>query len=136
MAQRRRHDCHDMYTIWLSIPLPAIVVCKTLASCQSPPINWSNHAYLVSQRLASELSVQAKNVFLLYSSTRVTCRNTLLNDSDNRYFILQTCFQCQYYCVFCVFNLWRNVQNGRNHYNVDFGIFCQLILPPVITDSY
>ena len=47
----------------------------------------------------SECSVQAKNAFLLYGSTRVTCTNTLLNDSDDWHFVSQACFHCQYYCV-------------------------------------
>ena len=44
------------------------------------------------------LCSQAKNVFLPHDSTRVTCKNTLLNDSDDRCFVSQTCFHCQYYC--------------------------------------
>ena len=34
-----------------------------------------------------------------YSSTGVTRRNTLLNNSDDRRFVSQTCFDCQCYCV-------------------------------------
>ena len=45
----------------------------------------------------------SKNVFLLYSSTRVTRRNTLLNDPDDQYFVSQTYFHCQcYYISLCV----------------------------------
>ena len=54
---------------------------------------------LVSQRFEPEHSVQVKNSFLPYGSTRVTCRNTLLNDSDDQHFVSQTCFHCQYYHV-------------------------------------
>ena len=36
------------------------------------------HSYLVSQRFEPEYSVEAINGFLLYGSTTVTCRNTLL----------------------------------------------------------
>ena len=53
---------------------------------------------MVSQRFVAEHSVQPKNVFLLYSSTGVTRRNTLPNDSDDQRFISQTCFHSQYYC--------------------------------------
>ena len=53
----------------------AIFVCKTLAGLLQL-IETNTHP-LVSQRLASECSVQAENTFLLYGSTRVTCRNTL-----------------------------------------------------------
>ena len=67
--------------------------------CCSPPINWNNHTYLVSQHLASECSVQAKNACLSYGSTRVTCRNTLLNNSDDWRFVSHTCFHYQYYCI-------------------------------------
>ena len=54
---------------------------------------------MVSQRSVAEHSVQPKNAFLLYISARVTCRNTLSNDSDDRRFVSQTCFHCQFYCV-------------------------------------
>ena len=54
------------------------------------------HIYLVSQLLKSECSIQAINIFLLHGSTTVTCRNTLLNDSDDQCFILQTCFHCKF----------------------------------------
>ena len=44
----------------------ATFVCKHWQnSCWSPPIHLNNHAYLVSQHLVSERSVQAKDVFLL-----------------------------------------------------------------------
>ena len=56
-----------------------------------------------SQRFEPEHYFQVKNIFLPYDSAGVTCRNTLLNDSDDRRFVSQTCFHCQYYCVsFCV----------------------------------
>ena len=47
----------------------------------------------------AEHSVQPKNALLLYISARVTCRNTLLNDSDDRHFISQIFFHCQFCCV-------------------------------------
>ena len=59
----------------------------------------SNHACLVSQRFEPERSVQVKNSFLPYGSTRVTCRNTLLNYSDDQHFVSQTYFHCQCYCI-------------------------------------
>ena len=57
------------------------------------------HICLVSQRFKPEYSVQDKNIFLPCGSTRVTCRNTLLNDSDDWRFVSQGYFHCQYYCV-------------------------------------
>ena len=55
------------------------------------------HAWSVNASRQS--TIQAKNIFLPYDSTRVTCRNILLNDSDDRHFVSQTCFHCQYYHV-------------------------------------
>ena len=52
------------------------------------------HAWSVSAR-----HVQVKNVFSVYGSTRVSCRNTLLNNFDDLRFVSQTYFHCQYYCV-------------------------------------
>ena len=70
---------------------------RTVAGVLQSIVN--NYACLVSQRFEPELSVQVKNVFLSYGSTRVTCRNTLSNNSDDRRFVSQTCFHCQHYCV-------------------------------------
>ena len=63
-------------------------------------------AYLVSQCLASEHLVQAKNIFLPCGSTRVTCRNTLLNDSNDRHFVsdllsLSILLLCFFVCPTC-----------------------------------
>ena len=126
VAKLRRHDCCDTYSIWLLLSLPAIkliflaiFVCETLAEELQESSNQLKQLhirmYLVSQRLVSEHFVQAKNVFLSYGSTRVMCRNTLLDDSDDWRFISQTCFHCQYYCIsFCV-QLWCIRQSRRNH---------------------
>ena len=57
-----------------------------------------------------ELAVPVNNTLVHHSAflatdtrlcvlTRVTCRNTLLNNSDDQHFVSQTCFHCQYYCV-------------------------------------
>ena len=71
--------------------------CKTnRMSRWSPPIHWNNHVCLISQRFKPEHSLQAKNLFLLYGSTRVTCRN---NDFDDWHFVSQNCFRCQYHCI-------------------------------------
>ena len=51
---------------------------------------------LGNQRFEPERSVQATNIFLPHGSTRVTCRNTLLNNSDDWHFVSQTCFHCLY----------------------------------------
>ena len=81
----------------------------------------------ISQSLVSECSCQAKNVFLLYGSTRVTCP---VNDSDNQhyFFISQTCFHCQYCCISLCVQLVTKLR--KISLKADFGIFCQLILPP------
>ena len=55
------------------------------------------HTWSVSTSSQSALFKQEH--FLPYGSTRVTCRNTLLNDSDDWRFVSQTCFHCQYYCI-------------------------------------
>ena len=77
---------------------------KQLTHLLVKPTEWSLESsnqlkQLVSQCFKPERSVQANNVFLPYGSTRVTCRNTLLNNSDDRHFISQTCFHYQYHCV-------------------------------------
>ena len=85
---------------WLLSKMTHSSACKTnRMSCWSPPIHWNNHVCLVSQCFEPEHYVQAKNIFLLYSSTKVTCRNTLLNASDTCRFVSQTCFHCQYHCI-------------------------------------
>ena len=63
-------------------------------------------AYGQSVLHARALCSCKQNVFLLHISTRVTSRKTLLSDSDDQHFIVQTFFHCQYYIAFlCVFNL-------------------------------
>ena len=74
-------------------------------SCWTLSVHSSNQAYLVSRSFLPESSVQAKNVLLLYDTTGVTWRSTPLNDFDDQCFISRTCFQCQYPCIFCVFNM-------------------------------
>ena len=69
-------------------------------SCWTLPINSNNHTYLVSQCFMPEHSVQIKNIFLLYSITRVTHRNAVLNDSDDRHFVLQTFSLSMVLCFF------------------------------------
>ena len=49
--------------------------------------------------LQARVLCSSQNVFLSYGSTKITCRNTLLNDSDDRRFVSPTCFHCQYYCI-------------------------------------
>ena len=103
---------HIAFGFRLSRPLPAIeIVLLAGSACKTPaekflgssnrfkPSDSNNHAYLVSQRSVAEHSVQPINAFLLYIGTRVTRRNILLKDSDDRRFVSQTCFHCQYYCV-------------------------------------
>ena len=83
VAMAGRHYCRDAYCIWLLTPLSVkeLILLQNLFvkhqqnSCWTPPINSNNHAYLVSQHLVSECSVQAKKI-ILYSSTRLICRNT------------------------------------------------------------
>ena len=70
------------------------IVAGVLQSIETIMLAWSG-----SQRFKAERSVQVRNVFLLYGGTRVTHRSILLNDSNDRRFISQTCFHCQYYCV-------------------------------------
>ena len=94
-------------------------------SCCSPPIDWSNHAYLVSQRLVSEHSV-SKNVFLPYGTTRVTYRNIRLNDSDNGILFHRLAFTVITIVFLCVLNLWCNTQNRRNHCNAILVYFVSL----------
>ena len=89
-------------------------------SCWGPSIDWNNRTYLISQRLASEHSVQAHNVFLPYGSTRVTCRNTLLNDFYDRCFVLKTCFHCQYYCIYLCVQLKKKNANQKKLLECEF----------------
>ena len=102
-----RHYCVLLLLVlWpLMLLLPISLLSKTILShlfaCKTnkivaevPQSIENNHACLVSQRFKPERSVQIKNVFLAYGSTRITCRNTLLNDSDDRRFVSQTCFHC------------------------------------------
>ena len=42
---------------------------------------------------------EPKQVFLLYTNTKVTCKNTLVNHSNGWHFILLTCFHCKTYCA-------------------------------------
>ena len=65
------------------------MVAGVLQSIETITYTWS----------ASPWHQQAINIFLLYDSTRVTCRNTLLYDSDDHCFVSQTCFNCQYHRV-------------------------------------
>ena len=65
-------------------------------------MNSNNQACLVSQHFVAVHSVQTKNVFLLYISTRITHTNTLLNNSDDPHLDSQTCFHFQCYCVLFV----------------------------------
>ena len=61
-----------------------------------------NHAYLVS---LSQSGLQTRALWSNQkhrSSTRVTCRNILLNDSNNRHFILQTCFTVNTIAFLCI----------------------------------
>ena len=53
------------------------------------------------------------------SSTGVTHRNTLLNDSDDRCFVSQTCFHCQFYCLSLCVQLVTSADIGaglRKHF--------------------
>ena len=40
-----------------------------------------------------------QQVFLLYISTKVTCKNMLQNHSDSSHLVSQTCFHCKTYCT-------------------------------------
>ena len=63
---------------------------------------------------SSQRALFKSKIFLLYVRTKVTCKNTLLNNSDDWHFTSQTCSHCQHYCIsLCVFNLWCNMQNRR-----------------------
>ena len=44
----------------------------------------------------SQSTLFKPNIIVLYDSIRV---NTVLNDSDDWCFVLQSCFHCQYYCT-------------------------------------
>ena len=52
------------------------------------------------------------------------CKNTLLNHSDSWHLILQTVKPIVLHCLYL---LWHNTANRRNHYNPDFGMCLQLI---------
>ena len=42
-------------------------------------------------------------------------RNTLLNDFDDRRFVSQTCFYCQYYCISLRVQLVTSADIGAGH---------------------
>ena len=69
-------------------------------SCWTPSVHSSNQAYLVSRSFLSESSVQAKNVLLLYDTTGVTWRSTLLNDFDDQCFYFTDLFSVSIPCIF------------------------------------
>ena len=102
-----RQECSDTHSIWLSRPFPAIeIVLLTGSPCKTPAekfLDSSNQfkqsRILGQSALRGRAFCSTKNAFLLYISARVKRRNTLLNDSDDRCFVSQTCFHCQFYCV-------------------------------------
>ena len=85
--------------LWSEIALLERSSCKTPAEKFLDSYNrFKQSRILGSQCFVAEHSVQPKNVFILYISTRITHRNTLLNDSDDWHFVSQTCLHCQSYC--------------------------------------
>ena len=71
------------------------------------------HTWLFSASCQSTL-FKPKTLFKLHSSTGVTRRNTLLNDFDDRRFVSQTCFYCQFYCISLCVQLVMSADTGAS----------------------
>ena len=73
--------------LWLFSKTTHLFACKTnrIVAGVLQLIEKITYTWSASSWCQSALHVQAKNTFLPYGSTRVTCRNTLLNDSDDQY---------------------------------------------------
>ena len=111
-----------MHSIWLPMPLPAIeIILLARFVCKTPAeklLDYSNRfkqsRTLGRPVLHTTALCSSKNTFLLYSSTRVTRRNTLLNNSDDQCFVSETWFHCQYHCIsLCVQVLCKTEETIR-----------------------
>ena len=69
-------------------------VAGLLQSIQAITHTWSDSASCQSTLFKPKTFLTV----YIYSSTRITRRNTLLNDSDGRHFVSHTHFYCQCYC--------------------------------------
>ena len=125
MLPPRRHYCMMLLLVLLAFDAPSShYLAKRLTHLLIKPTEYSlesssrskNQACLVSQCFKPVHSVQAKNVFLPYGSTRVTCRNTLMIGVSFH----RLAFTVNPIAFLCVFNLWRNMQKWKKPLECEF----------------